>query len=222
MIVLALDTASAATSVALVEGETTLASATHIDARRHAEVLTPMIAEVLAGRGVDAVVCGVGPGPYTGLRVGVATAQALALAWQVPVVGVCSLDALARRAREMGVDGEFIVALDARRHEVYWARYDEQRLAGPFVNRRGDLDAHLLALPWFGTDAEPMFPDPVDLARIAIPLLSNGVAVAERITSLARHGTDDGATAKQIGGQQLLPPYPLYVRRPDAVTGAKS
>ncbi|MSO26587.1 MAG: tRNA (adenosine(37)-N6)-threonylcarbamoyltransferase complex dimerization subunit type 1 TsaB [Candidatus Nanopelagicales bacterium] len=222
MIILALDTASAATSVALVDGDVILDSARHIDARRHAEVLAPMIAEVVAGRAVDAVVCGVGPGPYTGLRVGVASAQSLGLAWRVPVVGICSLDAIAHAAREAGVTGEFIAALDARRNEVYWARYGAQRLLGPYVNRPDELDPELLTLPWVGVGAEPRYPDASDLARIASPLLDVGVSVAERITDLAAHGTDDGATAKQLGLQQLLPPFPLYVRRPDAVAGFKS
>ncbi|PHX60983.1 MAG: tRNA (adenosine(37)-N6)-threonylcarbamoyltransferase complex dimerization subunit type 1 TsaB [Actinobacteria bacterium] len=222
MIILALDTASAATSVALVDGDVILNSAQHVDARRHAEVLAPMIAEVVAGQAVDAVVCGVGPGPYTGLRVGVASAQSLGLAWGVPVVGICSLDAIAYEVREAGFVGEFIAALDARRKEVYWARYDERRLAGPFVNRIDDLDPELLTMHWVGVGDEPRYPEASALARIASPLLSAGAPVAERITDLASHGTDDGATANQLGQQQLLPPFPLYVRRPDAVVGVKS
>jgi tRNA threonylcarbamoyl adenosine modification protein YeaZ len=221
MIILALDTASAATSVALVDGDVILNSARHVDARRHAEVLAPMIAEVVAGHLVDAVVCGVGPGPYTGLRVGVASAQSLGLAWGVPVVGICSLDAIAHSARAEGVTGELIAALDARRKEVYWARYGAQRLVGPFVNRIDELDPELLTMQWVGVGDEPRYPEASSLARIASPLLSAGASVAERITDLATHGTDDGATANQLGQQQLLPPFPLYVRRPDAVAGAK-
>ncbi len=222
MILLALDTASAATSVALVDGDVILKFVRHVDARRHAELLAPMIASVVAGCAVDAVVCGVGPGPYTGLRVGVATAQSLALAWQVPVVGICSLDAVAYAARAAGVTGEFIAAIDARRNEVYWARYGDHRLAGPFVNRPGELDPQLLTLPWVGVGADPQYPDATALAQLAMPLLLAEVPLAERITDLAIHGTDDGATAKQLGHKQLLPPYPLYVRRPDAVAGAKA
>lgn len=222
MIILALDTSSAATSVALFDGDVILNSARHIDARRHAEVLAPMIVEVVAGRPVDAVVCGVGPGPYTGLRVGVASAASLGLAWRVPVVGICSLDAIAYAARAGGISGEFIAGLDARRKEIYWARYGEQRLAGPYVNRPDELDPELLTLPWVGVGDTPAYPDATALARIASPLLSAGVPLAARITNLATHGTDDGATAKQLGNQQLLPPFPLYVRRPDAVAGIKS
>lgn len=222
MIILALDTASAATSVALVDDGVILNSARHVDARRHAEVLAPMIAEVVAGHAVDAVVCGVGPGPYTGLRVGVASAQSLGLAWGVPVVGICSLDAIAHAARAEGVTGELIAALDARRKEVYWARYDAQRRIGPFVNRTDELDPELLTFPWVGVGDEPRYPEASSLARIAWPLLCAGASVADRITDLASHGTDDGATANQLGQQQLLPPFPLYVRRPDAVASVKS
>ncbi|MDA3021947.1 MAG: tRNA (adenosine(37)-N6)-threonylcarbamoyltransferase complex dimerization subunit type 1 TsaB [Actinomycetota bacterium] len=221
MIILALDTASAATSVALVDGDRILGSERHVDARRHAELLAPMIAAVVAGCTVDAVVCGVGPGPYTGLRVGVATAQSLGLAWGVPVVGICSLDAIAYAARAAGVTGEFIAAIDARRSEVYWARYGEHRLAGPFVNRPDGLDPQVLALPWLGVGTAPQYPDATALAQLAMPLLLAEVPLGERITDLATHGTDDSATAKQLGLQQLLPPYPLYVRKPDAVAGVK-
>ena len=217
MILLGIDTSSAATSVAVLDDSGILAHLSHVDARAHAEVLAPMIADVCSGLKVDAVVCGVGPGPYTGLRVGVVTAQTLGLAWQVPVVGVCSLDALGHSARESGITGEFIAALDARRGEVYWARYAQTRLAGPFVNRREELGEHLLALPWIGVGTDSTYPDPADLVRIAAPLLMAGIAVGERVTALADHGGDGGSTAGQLAGTTLLPAFPLYVRRPDAV-----
>ena len=85
-----------------------------------------------------------------------------------------------------------------------------------------ELDPQLLTLPWVGVGADPQYPDATALAQLAMPLLLADVPLAQRITDLAIHGTDDGATAKQLGLQQLLSPYPLYVRRPDAVAGVKA
>src|SRR5512133_2504875 len=101
--------------------------------------MAPLLADVIAGvdtARIDAIACGVGPGPYTGLRVGIATALAVGVAWQVPVHGICSLDAVAAAALDVAPapDG-LCIALDARRKEVYWARYSGlgQRLDGPRV-----------------------------------------------------------------------------------------
>ena len=144
--ILAVDTSSALTSVAVVDGQRVVVEASHLDARRHAEVLAPLLADVVAGidpASIDAIACGVGPGPYTGLRVGIATALAVGVAWQVPVHGICSLDAVAAAALDHvpRADG-LSVALDARRKEVYWARYsaDGQRLEGPRVAAPDAID----------------------------------------------------------------------------------
>ena len=91
--ILAFDTSSALTSVAVVDGDEVVAEASHLDARRHAEVMSPLLVTVIAGidrARIDAIACGVGPGPYTGLRVGIATALAVGLAWEIPVHGICS------------------------------------------------------------------------------------------------------------------------------------
>ena len=131
MAVLALDT-SAAVAVALTDDAgRPLAARSVQEHRRHAELLAPLINEVLAEAGVDrsaitAVVAGTGPAPFTGLRVGLVTARALALALGVPVHGVCSLDAIAAQAVRdlaLAVGTEVLVVTDARRREVYWARY---------------------------------------------------------------------------------------------------
>ena len=98
---LALDTASAWSTVAVVDGDVVVAEAEHHDPRGHAEVLATLVAQVIARAGesrIDVIACGVGPGPYTGLRLGVTTAQVLGLAWLIPVVGICSLDAIAASA----------------------------------------------------------------------------------------------------------------------------
>lgn len=138
--VLTIDTATPAVSAGVVrlsdgEAPATLAERVTIDARAHAEQLTPNIVAALGDAGItagdlDAVVVGCGPGPFTGLRVGMASAAAFAHAIGVPVHGVCSLDAIGGDTR-----GDVLVVTDARRREVYWARYhDGARVAGPSVN----------------------------------------------------------------------------------------
>ncbi|MFT4088976.1 MAG: tRNA (adenosine(37)-N6)-threonylcarbamoyltransferase complex dimerization subunit type 1 TsaB, partial [Gordonia sp. (in: high G+C Gram-positive bacteria)] len=139
--VLAIDTATPSVVTGVVDladdGSTTqLSSRVVDDHRRHAEVLTTLMRDSLADAGLTgadlhAVVVGCGPGPFTGLRVGMATGAAYADALGVPAYGVCSLDAIA--ARVPGA-GEVLVVTDARRREVYWARYaDGARVGGPDV-----------------------------------------------------------------------------------------
>ena len=144
MLLLAFDTATPATTAAVHDGQRVLAEATTVDARRHGELLMPSITSVLSQAGVSrddvtAVVAGAGPGPYTGLRVGLVTARVLAAVLGVPAYGVGTLDAIAHAAVAAAAGREFLVATDARRHEVYWARYSAagQRIAGPAVGSRG-------------------------------------------------------------------------------------
>ncbi|CPR13370.1 peptidase M22, glycoprotease [Mycobacterium bohemicum DSM 44277] len=137
MIVLALDTSTPAVTAGLVRRDdmTVLAERVTVDARAHAERLTPNVLAALADAGLamvdlDAVVVGCGPGPFTGLRAGMATAAAYAHALGIPVRGVCSLDAIGVRTT-----GDTLVVTDARRREVYWARYrDGVRTEGPAVD----------------------------------------------------------------------------------------
>ncbi|MGB8943362.1 MAG: tRNA (adenosine(37)-N6)-threonylcarbamoyltransferase complex dimerization subunit type 1 TsaB, partial [Streptomyces sp.] len=130
MLLLALDTATPAVTVALHDGSSVVAASSQVDARRHGELLLPAVDRVLADAGlrldaVTGIVVGVGPGPYTGLRVGLMTADTFGLVLGVPVHGVCTLDGLAYAS---GIDsGPFVVATDARRKEVYWARYADPR-----------------------------------------------------------------------------------------------
>jgi tRNA threonylcarbamoyl adenosine modification protein YeaZ len=164
---------------------------------RHAELLTPAIRTVLADAGtavgeLDAIVAGLGPGPFTGLRVGVVTATTLADARGLPVVGVCSLDAIGAGART--------VVTDARRKEVYWAAYaaDGARTAGPGVARPEELP---VAGPFVG---DPRFAD-----RLGAPVAPADVTTAGLL----------GAAAPQLADPSApRPPLtPLYLRRPDAV-----
>ena len=142
MLVLALDTATPTLVAGVARWSTGDAEVLAEEARpsgtRHAELLTPAIRAALSAAGValgriEAVVVGLGPGPFTGLRVGVVTAAALGDARGLPVVGVCSLDAVG--------SGERTVVTDARRREVYWARYDSggERIEGPGVVRPEEL-----------------------------------------------------------------------------------
>lgn len=169
MLVLAIDTATPAVTAGVVDARpdalTVLAERVTVDARAHGELLTP---QVLAAAGeatvtldqLDAIVCGVGPGPYTGLRAGMVTAAALSHALGIPAYPVCSLDAIAASV-ERG--GPFLVITDARRREVYWAAYDQaaNRTDGPHVNRPADIESSLTER------VEHAYPSPLGLVRAA-------------------------------------------------------
>ena len=134
--VLAIDTSTSRSCVAIIDGSKLLYSGYRDGATAHGPSLPALVQEALAVSDVDEVVVGMGPGPFTGLRVGIAFAQSFALAREIPVRGVCSLDAIA--AQVTGKD--FIVTVDARRKEVYWARYtDGARVGEPAVNFPADV-----------------------------------------------------------------------------------
>jgi tRNA threonylcarbamoyl adenosine modification protein YeaZ len=175
-LVLALDTATPAVTAGVVRlpGLAVVAERVTVDARAHAERLTPNVLAALADAALamadlDAVVVGCGPGPFTGLRAGMATAAAYGHALGIPVHGVCSLDAIG-----VQTTGDTLVVTDARRREIYWARYrDGVRTDGPAVNAPADVDpgtsravagspehAALFGLPL----TEPVHPTPAGLA----------------------------------------------------------
>lgn len=218
---LAIDTSAALVGAACVDGGMLLSEVVEDDARRHGELLAPAISEALRQAGVDrreldGVAVGVGPGPFTGLRVGVSTALVMSRALGIPAIGVCSLDALAssvhrtlRREQDSSpsphaaTTPEFLVATDARRKEIYWARYGRDgeslvRVQGPFVTRPADLPGDVRAVPAYGR---------------------GGALYPEYLS--AREGHHDvrpaavGLCAQDPAWQ--LPPEPLYLRRPDAV-----
>ena len=133
---LAIDTSTSRTTVAIIDGDTILFSGFRDGATAHGPSLPALVQEALAVSNVDEVVVGMGPGPFTGLRVGIAFAQSFALARNIPVRGVCSLDAIAAQVDEK----DFIITVDARRKEVYWARYiDGVRVGDPAVNFPADV-----------------------------------------------------------------------------------
>jgi tRNA threonylcarbamoyl adenosine modification protein YeaZ len=211
VLLLALDTATPAVTVALHDGTSVLAGRTTVDARRHAELLAPSIAGVLADAGRDRaeltdIVVGVGPGPFTGLRVGLVTARTLGDALGLPVHGVCTLDTLAYQAPSAGVSGPFAVATDARRKEIYWARYDgpTSRLTEPEVDWPATVAPLLAGLPVIG-DGALGYAQHFDARDPRYP-------AAEALAELAAHRL-------AVGGS-FLPPAPLYLRRPDAVEPA--
>ena len=212
MLLLGLDTATPAVTVALHDGGQPLVQLVTVDAHRHAELLAPAVAKVVADAGavprdLTGIVVGVGPGPYTGLRVGLVTARVLGAALGIPVYGVCSLDAIAAEVAAggaAGAGGDFLVATDARRRELYWARYDGtgRRTVGPEVSRPAEIpvsglpaagEGPLLYPELLPKGLDPTFPAAAALCRIAVAALAAG---------------DPGKT--------LLPPDPLYLRRPDA------
>lgn len=209
--ILAIDTSSALTSVAVVDDDgSAVITREHEDPRRHAELIGPMLDEVVRAidvSAVDLVCCGVGPGPYTGLRVGIAAAIALGAAWQVPVHGLCSLDAIAAEMQASQPGRGVAVAVDARRREVYWARYDGAgaRVEGPRIAPAGEVAS--------GTVTS--LPQALWVARRVQALVAGGTRAWAGDLPLDRHGDDSGATASALAGAQLLPPTPLYLRRPD-------
>lgn len=205
-LVLALDTATPAVTAGVVRfgsGIEMLAERVTVDPRAHAETLTPNIVGALADAGVDvgeldAVVVGCGPGPFTGLRVGMASAAAFGHALGIPVYGVCSLDAIAA-----GTTGEVLVVTDARRREVYWARYrDGVRVNGPAVNAATDVPAGAAGL--VGVAGSPEHAALFDLPRLA--------PVSPSATGLVAAVADWDAEPEPL--------VPLYLRRPDAKPSA--
>lgn len=205
MLLLAFDTATPAVTVALHDGTRVLSACTRVDARRHGELLVPGIVAMLdeAGRNradLTDIAVGVGPGPYTGLRVGLMTARALGDALGLPVHGLCTLDALAYATDRTG---PFVAATDARRKEVYWARYADARTRteGPSVNRAADIAPAVTGLPAVGAGAA-LYPD--SFASVHEPAHVDAAALAAL------------AVERLKNGGELLLPEPLYLRRPDA------
>ncbi len=221
MLVLAVDTATPAVTAGVVElvpdaPPRLLAKRVTLNAKAHGELLTPHITDALAEAGhtfadLDAIVVGAGPGPFTGLRVGLATAAALGQALNRPVYPVATPDALAKDAAS---GHPLLVATDARRKEVYWAAYDAagRRTDGPHVERPQDLAEKLPALGVRQATGE-------------------GAEMYQEILGLellqAKHPSPEGlvaaAAAEVLAKARPAALTPLYLRRPDAVepTGRK-
>ena len=209
MLLLALDAATPAVLAAVVEapdtgtaGIRTVAESAAVDPRRHGELLTPAVHQVLAAAGVtprdvDGVVVGLGPGPFTSLRVGVVTATALAQVVGLATYGVCSLDGIGEGAR--------LVVTDARRREVYWAVYDEngRRRGGPVVEPPAALVDRFCGV------------SPGRLVGAAAAAVAEALGIPAEAPA---HPSGAGLVrAAAAGGWKRVPLTPLYLRRPDAV-----
>lgn len=215
MFALVIDTSSAAVTTGVVYfGATStevVAERVTIDARAHGELLAPSIDDCLDAAhlrpaDLDAVIAGVGPGPFTGLRVGLVTAAAFCDVLEIPAYDVCSLDAIA--AGLITHDGPLLVATDARRKEIYWATYEHgNRTAGPDVVKPADLAA-TKATAMAGAGAR------LYEATLGLPLLD---ADHPSVAGLAAQA---GARVRAKAPSEPL--TPLYLRRPDAVAAASS
>jgi tRNA threonylcarbamoyl adenosine modification protein YeaZ len=137
---LAIDTSTSKTIVGVIEDGTVLFEEAHEGATDHGRALSELVSKALkVSKPPHQVIVGMGPGPFTGLRVGIAFAQTFALARDIPVVGVCSLDAIK-------IDlSQYTVAVDARRKEIYWASYkDGIRIDGPHVNKPAEVENFII------------------------------------------------------------------------------
>jgi tRNA threonylcarbamoyl adenosine modification protein YeaZ len=201
-VLLAFDTATPHVTIALHDGDRVVAEYSASESMRHGEMLAPGIAEVLAKAGaisqdVTAVAVGVGPGPFTGLRVGLVTARTMGLALGIPVYGVCSLDVIAAEALDDGLE-DFLVATDARRKEVYVASYAEgERVSGPDVVKPADVATEALVVGRGAVLYPEAFPQSAGPDHPSARVLCD-VVVRERFP--------------------LLGAEPLYLRRPDTMT----
>ena len=209
---LAFDTATPQVTVALHDGDDVVAEVVSDRTMKHGEQLAPLISDVLAEAGIvrqdlTAIAVGAGPGPFTGLRVGLVTARTLGFALEIPVYAACTLDVLAVEAvvstssTTKDIGGGFFVATDARRKEVYLASYDPDgvRLEGPVVARPAEVAT---SMPVVGEGAllyPDAFPTPLGPVRPSAGWLARAVA------------------EEQV---ELMDPEPLYLRRPDAVEQA--
>jgi tRNA threonylcarbamoyl adenosine modification protein YeaZ len=208
VLVLVVDSSTPAVTAAVADvtdgGAVIVAERCTVDARAHGELLAPHVAGVLAEAGarpgdLAAIVAGLGPGPFTSLRVGLVTAASMAQVLGIPAYGVCSLDALGRAAG----DGRVLAATDARRREVYWATYrDGVRERGPGVAKPADLRVDATRAVGEGA---LRYADVLQLPHDGELLYPRARALAE----LAADRVRDKAPAEPL--------TPLYLRRPDAV-----
>ncbi|WP_427888846.1 tRNA (adenosine(37)-N6)-threonylcarbamoyltransferase complex dimerization subunit type 1 TsaB [Kribbella sp. GL6] len=245
---LAFDTSSAAVTVALAtpDGEI-VASSTTVDALRHGELLAPAIAAALEGAGVTprdltGIAVGVGPGPFTGLRVGLVTARTMGEVLGIEVAGVCSLDVLARQS---ALTSPVAVATDARRKEIYWALYDgpaadgsRRRLEGPAVGKPAEVAHVLSGLPVIGRGAA-LYAEALGIEPSGG---AGGAPAADGAGGGGAGAAGGGGLATTVGGVaeypsaevlaigvvtrtlEVVAPEPLYLRRPDVTmsSGPKS
>jgi tRNA threonylcarbamoyl adenosine modification protein YeaZ len=212
---LALDTSTSAITAAVHDGDRVLASGAVLDPRRHTEHLAPLVERVLAEAGLAPtdltdIAVGTGPGPFTGLRVGLVTGRVLGWSTGAAVHGVCSLDVLARQASNAGATGDLLVATDARRKEVYFAQFAVggrvERVTDPAVERPADVPDALRVLPTVGRG-------PVLYPELLPNAFADVLDVDAAVLALV--------AAERIAAGEEMPVEALYLRRPDALTTAE-
>ncbi len=216
MLILAIDTSTSAIAVAVHRPGADPTVAVAVDARAHTELLAPLVGRALDEAGatvgdVTDIAVGTGPGPFTGLRVGLVTAVTMGYALGVPVHGVCSLDVLAEQALAACDADEVLVASDARRREVYWARYARdaegaRALTPPAVEAAAAIPQSVRMLPTAGRGAL-LHPEALPTPLGAV--LDVDPAVLARVAE------------RRIAAGASMPVEPLYLRRPDALTSAE-
>lgn len=196
-VILAIDTATSRTSVGVYSGGGEIFSGYHAGATAHGQFLPKLVAEALdhckkKSIEISEVVVGMGPGPFTGLRVGIVFAQTFAAARNITCIGICSLDAIIVSKSDLGMVGnidsaDYIVATDARRNEIYWAQYHgKKRIDGPHVSSAISIKEKIIPQLGFSLSDGEFFPSPVKLAELA-------------------------------GDVTLHVNEPIYLRRPDAL-----
>ncbi|GGL35551.1 tRNA (adenosine(37)-N6)-threonylcarbamoyltransferase complex dimerization subunit type 1 TsaB [Phycicoccus endophyticus] len=215
MLTLAIDTATSAVAVAVHRPGSEPVRAVEVDPRGHTELLAPLVQRALRAAGavpadLTDVAVGTGPGPFTGLRVGLVTAVTTGYALGVPVHGVCSLDVLAEQGFAATDAQELLVATDARRREVYWARYGRgpdgaRPLSAPAVEAAEHIPAALRRLPVAGRGAL-LYPDALPGG---LDVLDVDPAVLARVAQ------------RRVAAGVPTPVEPRYLRRPDALTTAE-
>ena len=196
MNVLAIDT-SVGVSVAILRSNGELTQSQAVNHGMQGELTAELISKVVIESGLELgditdVVVGVGPGPFTGLRVGLVTAAVFAHARKIPGHGICSLDAVA-----FDYAKPCVVVTDARRKELYWARYEGKRIGEPQVSKPEDLIAQFPDSEFVGPGAQ-IYPD-----------LISGIVSELKAGSLAKLFVS--------GTAQLVDISPMYLRKPDAV-----
>jgi len=196
MNVLAIDT-SVGVSVAILRSNGVLTQSQAVDHGMQGELTAELISKVVIDSGLEIseitdVVVGVGPGPFTGLRVGLVTAEVFAHARQIPIHGICSLDAVAFEYAK-----PCVVVTDARRKELYWARYEGIRIGEPQVSKPEELATQFPDTEFVGPGAQ-IYPDVI-----------SGQVMELKAGSLAKLFAS--------GSAQLVSVSPMYLRKPDAV-----
>jgi tRNA threonylcarbamoyladenosine biosynthesis protein TsaB len=196
MNVLAIDT-SVGVSVAILKSSGEITQSLAVDHGMQGELTADLISKAVTDSGLEIneitdVVVGVGPGPFTGLRVGLVTAKVFAHAREIPIHGICSLDAIA-----FDYASPCIVVTDARRKELYWARYDGIRIGEPQVSKPEEIAELFPAGEFVGPGAQ-LYPEVI-----------SGKVMELKAGSLAK--------LFGAGSAQLVEVTPMYLRKPDAV-----